>query len=166
MYQDEAGFGRISNPAACWVVGKMRPIIAGQHVREYQYAFGAIDPRDGEKFFIIAPTCNTAWINAFLKELSKAYPDDYIILVMDNASWHISDKVDLPHNIEIFNIPPYTPQMNPIEQIWKELRKGFANKFFNSLSDVMDNLELEIENLRAETIISITYRKWLKRFYA
>ena len=75
MFQDEAGFGRISKPASCWVTGKMRPVIASQHVREFRYAFGAVDPKDGESFFIVAPKCNTAWTNAFLVELSKAYPD-------------------------------------------------------------------------------------------
>jgi transposase len=165
MFQDEAGFGRISKPAACWVTGKMRPIIASQQVREYRYAFGAVDPKDGEKFFIIAPKCNSEWMNAFFIELSKAYPDDYIILVMDNAPWHVSGKIELPNNIEIVNIPPYTPQMNPIEQIWKELRKGFANKFFHTLQDVMNNLDLQIKNLSRNSIISITYRDWLKRFY-
>ena len=157
MFQDEAGFGRISKPASCWVTGKMRPVIASQHVREFRYAFGAVDPKDGESFFIVAPKCNTAWTNAFLVELSKAYPDDYIILVMDNAAWHTSGMIELPNNIEIVTIPPYTPQMNPIEQIWKEIRKGFANKFFNSLADVMDNLETEIKNLSRDTVTSITY---------
>ena len=165
MFQDEAGFGRISKPASCWVIGNMRPVIASQHVREFRYAFGAVDPKDGENFFIVAPECNTAWTNAFLIALSKAYPDDYIILIMDNAPWHTSGMIELPNNIEIATIPPYTPQMNPIEQIWKEIRKGFANKFFNSLADVMDNLEIEIKKLSHDTIISITYRDWLKRFY-
>ena len=165
MFQDEAGFGRISKPASCWVTGSMRPVIASQHVRQFRYAFGVVDPRDGEKFFIIAPKCNTDWTNAFLAKLSAAYPDDYIILICDNAAWHTTKNIELPANLEIMTIPPYTPQMNPIEQIWKELRKGFANKFFNTLADVMDRLALETQKLTAETIISITYRDWVKRFY-
>ncbi|CTM44239.1 DDE_3 domain protein, partial [Streptococcus pneumoniae] len=47
-------------------------------------------PNTGESFFLIAGGCNTEWMNAFLEELSQAYPDDYLLLVMDNAIWHKS----------------------------------------------------------------------------
>ena len=92
------------------------------------YIYGAVDPRDGERFFITAPKCNSDWMNAFLDALSKAYPNDLIILIMDNAAWHTSQTLDIPNNIKFAFIPPYTPEMNPIEQIWKELRKDFASR--------------------------------------
>ena len=70
-------------------------------------------------------------MNLFLKELSKAYPEDQILLVCDGASWHKSKGLEIPDNITLLNIPPYTPEMNPIEQIWKQLRSmGFRNEVF------------------------------------
>jgi putative transposase len=84
---------------------------------------------------------------------------------MDNARWHTSKELIIPANIEILHIPPYTPEMNPIEQIWKELRKGFSNKFFTSLNDVINNLENEVKNLTHETVISITCRDWISKIY-
>jgi putative transposase len=165
MFQDEAGFGRISKPGSCWITGKMRPVIAGQHVREYRYAFGAVDPRDGESFFMIMPKCNTDCTALFLQQLSEAYPDDYILLVMDNASWHGAKALVVPENIKLMKIPPYTPEMNPIEQIWKELRKGFANKFFDTLNDVLRELEIQVANLSHETVKSITGREWILNVY-
>ena len=72
-------------------------------------------------------------MNIFLEELSKQYPDDLILLCCDGAAWHKSNKLHIPENIELFYIPPYTPEMNPIEQIWKELRiTGFRNEVFAS----------------------------------
>lgn len=62
-------------------------------------------------------------MNIFLKELSKQYPEDIILLCCDGAAWHKAGSLCVPDNIELFFIPPYTPEMNPIEQIWKELRK-------------------------------------------
>ncbi|CJA60586.1 degenerate transposase [Streptococcus pneumoniae] len=62
-------------------------------------------------------------MNAFLEELSQAYPDDYLLFVMDNAIWHKSSTLKIPTNIGFTFIPPYTPEMNPIEQVWKEIRK-------------------------------------------
>lgn len=95
----------------------------------------------GESFFLIAGRCNTEWMNAFLEELSQAYPDDYLLFVMDNAIWHKSSTLKIPTNIGFAFIPPYTPEMNPIEQVWKEIRKrGFKNKAFQTLEDVMNQL--------------------------
>ena len=162
MFQDEAGFGRISKPRSCWVKGSQRPRVPCHHIREYRYAYGAVDPHDGEHFFIIAPYCNSDWMNCFLKELSEFYPDDHIILVMDNASWHKSGTLVIPENIEFAYIPPYTPEMNPIEQIWAEIRKrGFGNRIFNTLDKVIGQLEETIRTLKNSDIESITGRPWI-----
>ena len=101
-------------------------------------------------------------MNAYLDELSKAYSDDEILLVCDGAAWHKSNGLKKPSNIHITHIPPYTPEMNPIEQIWAELRKrGFRNEIFDTLADVVDRLCETINGLSAETIQSITGRQWI-----
>ena len=75
---------------------------------------------------------------------------------------HKSNGLKKPSNIHITHIPPYTPEMNPIEQIWAELRKrGFKNEIFGTLTDVVDRLCETINGLTAETIQSITGRKWI-----
>ena len=81
--------------------------------------------------------CDTVCMNAFLAELSQSFSDDIILLVCDNAGWHKSKALVVPDNIVITHIPPYTPEMNPIEQIWAEFRKaGFVNKIFSTLNAV------------------------------
>ena len=133
MYQDEASFGRISKMSSCWAPQGIRPSIPSHYMREYRYCYGAVDAQTGDSFFLIAGGCNTEWTNEFLRQVSQAYPDDYILLVMDNAIWHKSSTLEIPSNIELAFIPPYTPEMNPIEQVWKEIRKrGFKNKSFQS----------------------------------
>ncbi|CJU43573.1 transposase [Streptococcus pneumoniae] len=76
-------------------------------------------PHTGESFFLIAGGCNTEWMNVFLEELSQAYPDDYFLLVMDNAIWHKSSTLKIPTNIDFTFIPPYTPEMNPLNKCGK-----------------------------------------------
>ena len=126
MYQDEAGFGRISKMSSCWAPQGIRPSIPSHYMREYRYCYGAVDAQTGDSFFLIAGGCNTEWTNEFLRQVSQAYPNDYMLLVMDNAIWHKSSTLKIPSNIELAFIPPYTPEMNPIEQVWKEIRKrGF-----------------------------------------
>ena len=84
------------------------------------------------------------------------------MLCCDGAAWHKSGELELPENIVLFHIPPYTPEMNPIEQIWKEIRKrGFQNEIFDSLEAVVDKLCLIIKELPATVIKSITGRKWI-----
>ena len=161
MFQDEAGFGRINKPKYCWCSKKTRPSVPCHHIREYRYAFGAVEPITGDSYFLVMPYCDSICTNAFLAELSEAFPDDIILLCCDGAPWHITDKLVIPDNIELFFIPPYTPEMNPIEQIWKELRKGFRNEVFSSLEAVIDRLCDTICNLSAETIKHITCRNWI-----
>ncbi|WP_180681517.1 transposase, partial [Streptococcus pneumoniae] len=110
--------------------------------------------------------CNTEWMNAFLEELSQAYPDDYFLLVMDNATWHKSSILKIPTNIGFAFIPPYTPEMNPIEQVWKEIRKrGFKNKAFRTLEDVMNQLQDVIQGLEKEVIKFIVNRRWTRMLF-
>ena len=162
MFQDEAGFGRINKPKYCWCEKGIRPSVPCHHIREYYYAFGAVEPLTGEHYFWVLPQCNTVCMNFFLQELSKAYPNDIILLCCDGAAWHKSAALKIPENIELFHILPYTPEMNPIEQIWKEIRKrGFRNEVFASLEKVMDRLCDTICSLTNEVVSSIAGRDWI-----
>lgn len=162
MFQDEAGFGRINKPKYCWCFPGLRPHVPCHHIREYRYAYGAVEPLTGESFFLILPYCNTICMNVFLKELSNTYPMDRIILVCDGASWHKAKGLEIPPNIRLVFLPPATPEMNPIEQVWKEIRKcGFKNEIFLTLEKVVNRLCFTIVSLSKETIKSITLREWI-----
>lgn len=162
MFQDEAGFGRINKPKRCWCSKKTRPSVPCHHIREYRYAYGAVEPVTGENFFLVLPRCDTICMNVFMRELSKTYAEDQIVLVCDSAGWHKSKGLEIPDNIRILHIPPYTPEMNPIEQIWKQLRSmGFRNETFKTLEHVVDRLCETICRLTNETVRSITARQWI-----
>jgi putative transposase len=159
---DGSIFGRITSVKSCWCPLGVRPTVSSLKIREYIYAYGAVDPANGEGHFIVAGGCNTAWTNLFLEDLSKRFPRDYLLVCVDRASWHRSNSLILPDNIEFFFIPPATPEMNPIEQIWEELKeKGFDNRFFHTLNNVVDQLCISINNLDCNTITSITGRNWI-----
>ena len=167
FFQDEAGFGRINKPKYCWCQKGFRPSVPCHHIREYRYAYGAVEPLTGDSCFLIMPYCNTECMNIFLEELSKQYPDDYILLCCDGAAWHKAGSLCVPEKMELFFIPPYTPEMNPIEQIWKELRKiGFRNEVFATLDKVVDRLCDTICTLSAEIIHSITARSWIFKAFS
>ena len=157
MFQDEAGFGRINKPKYCWCEKGIRPSVPCHHIREYRYVYGAVEPLTGDSCFLIMPYCNTVCMNLFLRELSCQFPDDIVLLCCDGAAWHKSKTLEVPENIILFYIPPYTPEMNPIEQIWKEIRKrGFRNEIFPTLKKVVDRLEDTICSLPSDVISHIT----------
>ena len=166
MFQDEAGFGRINKPKSCWCPNGIRPTVPCHHIREYRYAYGAVDPMDGASFFLVMPYCNTQCMQVFLNHLRLAYPEDIIALVCDGAAWHKSGKLKVPDGMTLLHIPPYTPEMNPIEQIWRELRtQGFRNEVFPTLKKVVDRLCDTICHLSRNTIISITQRNWIRSIF-
>ena len=101
-------------------------------------------------------------MSIFLLELSKQFKDDIVLLCCDGAAWHKSKTLEIPENMLLFHIPPYTPEMNPIEQIWKEIRKmGFRNEVFATLEKVVDRLCNTICSLTPDTIHSIIGRDWI-----
>ena len=164
MFQDEAGFGRISKPKYCWCTKEVRPEVPCHHIREYKYACGSVEPLSKEKFFLVLSRCDTVNMNVFLEYLSKQYKEDIILLICDGAVWHKSKGLDIPKNIKIEHIPPYTPEMNPTEQIWRQIRSmGFKNEVFRTLKDVIDRLCDTINLLTKDMVKSITHRSWIER---
>jgi putative transposase len=166
MFEDEAGFGRINKPKYCWCFPGLRPTIPCHHIREYRYVYGAVEPLTGDSAFLILPNSDTVCMNIFLRHLSETYPNDRIILACDSASWHRAKALEIPDNIRFVYLPPATPEMNPIEQIWKEIRKrGFRNEIFQTLDKVVDRLCSVINSLSLDTIKSITGRDWILRCF-
>jgi putative transposase len=161
FFEDEARFGRINEPSSCWAPSGIRPIVPCQMVREYMNVFGATDPISGDKCFIIAPACNTQWMNSFLHELSKYIGIDYALVCLDQAGWHKSKDLLIPDNIRLFYIPPRTPEMNPIEQLWPEVRKDFKNKLFKTLDKVVDQLCVTLNFITKCVVKSVTGRDWI-----
>jgi len=188
-FEDEASFGRISEPKYCWCAKGVRPVVHSQRVREYREVFGAVAPWDGEFVYAIEEKeeqgkrkrgrpkkgevadslkpkpkekgRKSRLFNKFLQQLSDKHPNDEIVCCLDGAWWHRSQYTKVPDNIYLVFIPPYTPEMNPIEQIWREIRTLFGNKNFNSIADVIATLHTTIAAIPPETFMSITQRDWI-----
>ena len=156
-YAKKQGFGQLSHYIDDGYSGT-----DCHHIREYRYAYGAVEPLTGDSFFQVLPYSNSDCMDVFLQGLSNEFPDDTILLACDRASWHTSGKLNIPSNIHLFFLPPATPEMNPIEQIWKEIRKiGFRNEIFKTLDKVIDRLCDTICGLTNESIKSIAGRDWI-----
>jgi len=134
MFQDEARFGRMSDPRTCWAPAPHRPVVDLALVREFRYEYAAVSPWDGCLDYMTAEKMNTESMNLFLEQISKAHSNEFMVMVLDGASSHKSKDLMIPENVSLVLLPPYSPELNPAEQIWNVLRRDyFANRVFDSL---------------------------------
>ena len=160
MVQDEARFGRITHPRTCWAPAGMRPCTPHHIVREAVYAFAAIAPKQGQMTSLILPSADTDMMTLFLEHVSKEFADALIVMQVDGAGWHHAQELQLPANIRLIFQPPYSPELNPVEHVWDELReKYFANRIFASLDALEEHLCTGLNALAADPdhLRSMTY---------
>ena len=126
MFADEARFGRMNRPRPCWAPTGVRPEVAAQLVREYVYLYGAVCPKDGRCVYLIMPASDTACFQIYLDVLSRKYRRQQILLVLDGAPNHQCGLLAVPDNISLLFLPPYSPQLNPKENLWDEIREKIS----------------------------------------
>ncbi len=160
MTQDEGRFGRVNIPKASWAPKGIRPNVAKQVVRQSFYVYCAVAPSLGKMSSLILPYGNTEMMNMFLEQVSRDFENDKIIMQVDGAGWHRSKSLKIPKNIFLINQPPYSPEVNPTEHIWDEIREKYLhNKIFKSIEDTMDFVCSGLNDLalKPEYLKSMTY---------
>jgi transposase len=151
MFQDEARFGRMSDPRACWAPSPYRPLVTQALIREYKYEYAAIAPHTGRLDYMLADKMNTESMNKFLRQVSHSHWNKFIIMIVDGSSTHKSLSLKIPVNIGLIILPPYSPELNPTERIWNIIRRDcLANKYFKSLEEAMAQVKLGLAELQAD----------------
>lgn len=164
MFQDEARFGRMSDPRSCWAPAPHRPVVNLALVREFRYEYAAVSPWDGCLDFMTAEKMHTDSMSRFLLQVSEAHKDEFIVMVVDGASSHRSKELKVPENVSLIRLPPYSPELNPAEQIWNVLRRDyFANRVFDSLNAATKQAELGLAEMAANksAIHRLTNWPWI-----
>lgn len=131
---------------------------------EYTYAYAAVCVASGEMDSLILPQVNGTCMQIFLDEVAARHPQERIAMVMDGAGWHKSKELRVPENIRIIKLPPYSPELNPVENIWEEIReKFFHNKVFDSLAALEIHLLKALNHLESkpESVHSIVAWPWI-----
>lgn len=140
-FQDEGIFGRMSNPVGCWVPKGLRPYLPLQRMREYDYVYAALCPKTGDLFSLILPEASHRCMQIFLNEFQKYRGDKKSIMFMDNAAWHTTEKITGNSHLRLAFQPPYSPELNPVEQLWKHIRNNYThNHYWKSLNQMEDFL--------------------------
>lgn len=142
----------------------MRPVVAVAIVREYTYAYGAVTPQDGALDWMLSAKMDTLNMGAFLDHVSNKHPDEFVLMVLDGAPSHRAHHLRVPDNMALVRLPPYSPELNPAERLWDELReKEFANRVFDSLGAAIAQAARGLKRLETspEALRSLTGWNWI-----
>ena len=127
-FTDEARVGQQGTITRVWAERGSRPRAPRDRRYEWAYLFGAICPQSRAGAAIIMPEVNVEAMNEHLLEISRHVSVGAIaVLVLDGAGWHSSPRVKLPDNIVLLLLPPYAPELNPMENVWAFLRANFLS---------------------------------------
>ena len=145
-------YGLISNFRRSWSKVGARTVIDSQQSFENRYLFSAVGPLSGKSFHLTSIAgFDSEAAHTFLRELKKEYPDTLVIVVWDNAPCHRPQvHRELPGMIVLF-LPPYSPQLNPCERFFGELRKATANTIFKTIEAQEVAIDTALNTLANDT---------------
>jgi transposase len=145
-FEDEARFGTQGTITRVWAPRGSRPRAVRQNGREWLYVLMAVCVGTGAASALIMPELNAGVLNLFLEQFSGELPAGvHAVLIWDGAGYHVSKDLVVPSNVSLIRLPPYSPELNPVENLWHYLR-----------SHHWSNREYEgYEGLKAEAIRSL-----------
>ena len=164
MFQDEGRFGLLGSPRRCWAPRGMRPVVGARLERKYLYAFSAVSPHDGVLDSLVLPWVSAQTMSLFLAEVAQRHAEEFVLMVMDQAGWHLAGDLVVPKNMRLLFLPAYSPELNPAEHLWEALREeSFANHVFTNLDAVERVLTTGLRALEAdpERTRSMTGFEWI-----
>lgn len=136
-FQDEMRFGTRTELAKRWTAKGVRP--NGEQLIGYEFGYlsAALSPRTGELFAVLLPNMRVESFQAFLDEFTAFLGENNSVqLILDGASAHRSPKLKISENLQIEHLPPYSPELNPVERLFKELRRELKNTVFEDYEAV------------------------------
>lgn len=127
-FQDEARFGQQGTTTRLWARKGSRPWAIKQCKYKWLYLYDAVCPQTGNSAAMIAPWVSVEVMNVHLRWIGESVgPGVHIVLVLDRAGWHVSRRLRVPPNITLYHLPPYSPELNPVENKWGYMRSHFLS---------------------------------------
>ena len=139
-FQDEARFGQQGTLTRVWARRGSRPRAVRQNGRQWLYVLVAVCVSTGDASALIMPELNTAVINLFLEQLGRELPDGvHAVVIWDGAGFHTGGGLVVPGNVSLIRLPPYSPELNPVENLWHYLRSHhWSNRSYRDYEALQD----------------------------
>jgi transposase len=163
--QDEARIGQQGTLTRVWGETNSRPTAVRQTEYQWAYLFAAVNPLTGASSALIAPTVNTHYMNKHLRFISRqAGPDVQVVLVLDQAGWHVAKALLVPTNITLLYLPPYSPELNGAERLWFFLRSHYlSNRIFKDYDELFEAIKRAWNSFDDERLKTLTRSPWIER---
>jgi len=168
FFEDESRFGLMTQVGRRWARSGKRPEMLYRQTRDYLALYSSVCPETGEMSSLISPFMNTYAMNVHLKILSEEYPDSCNVLILDGAGWHRSNELVVPDNIKLIFLPPYSPQLNPLERIWNYIKGHFTRgAYFEDLDEIEDRVVQGAKFLHdnPEIVMSVAHTSYAERIF-
>lgn len=163
---DEARRGLKGTLTRVWARRGSRPRVVRQTQYKWTYIYGAVEPATGRNFGMIGSCVDTEMMGLFLWWMSKEIAEDeHVLLIMDRAGWHMSKKLRVPPNITLHFLPPYSPELNPVERIWQWLQDHhLSNRAFADQNALEVACTHAWNSLTPERLKTLCRVAWLPEF--
>jgi transposase len=162
---DEARLGQQGTLTRVWARTGSRPAAVKQTKYEWVYLYAAVEPATGESVALLAPNVDAGTFNVFLRMVAKELkPREHAVLILDGAGWHKSKQLRMPDNVTCLLLPPYSPELNPVENLWHYLRSHYlSNRAYRDYDDLLDAGGVAWRQLTPEVIKSVCRCSYLER---
>jgi len=154
--QDESRFGLITIQRRRITLRGVKPVGSFQQVFKNFYLYGAVEVATGASFFWQGSKANSEQFGDYLKGLSEAFPDTLNLLLVDNGRFHTAKTLPIPENVRLVFIPPYSPELNPIERVWQAMKDQLAWQNFDTLEPLQDRVHELLSALTTDQLQSLT----------
>ena len=140
-FQDEARVGQKNKITRRWARRGTRPSAPHDQRTQSAYIFGAICPAKGKGAGLVMPRCDSEAMTSHLTEISAMVAHGaHAVVLLDRAGWHLSGALEVPDNITLLPLPPRSPELNPVENVWQYLRDNWlSNRVFENYEDILDH---------------------------
>ena len=163
--QDEARLGQQGTLTRAWARTGSRPAAVKQTEYEWVYLWAAVEPATGASAAMLTPDVNAGQMNTFLAGLAGTLAaDEHAVLVLDGAGWHVARGLAVPANVTLLRLPPYSPELNPVERVWAYLRSHYlANRAYADYDHLLRAADEAWLKLDADTLKTICRCPWIER---
>ena len=154
--QDETRWGLLPVSSRRITLPGVKPVASINYTFENLYLYGAVEPITGESFFLEMPWLNSVCFQIFIQQLAETFPETLNLLVLDNGRFHHAKSLHLPDNIALLFLPPYSPELNPIERLWQDMKAKVFQHTVTSIEQMQEKITHILRSYTPATLAHIT----------
>ena len=154
--QDESRYGVLPVVSRRITLPGIKPVAEIDYRYESVYLYGAVEPLTGERFFFELSHLTADCFQIFLNLFSVAFPESLNLLVLDNGRFHQAKSLEIPENVVLLFLPPYSPELSPIERLWQDIKAKLFSQTYQTLEDMQARVSEILHNYSDATIAKLT----------